>query len=142
LCLLQGLGHDKGDAIADRAHLVVREQRASCPVAFRTADILRHRIHQRADAVGVGVLAGQDAQHALGGGRFRRIDRLDARMRVRRHHHHAVALPRQRNVVDKAAAPSDEPLVLDAADRLTDTEFVHGYVHHCAFHLTGPGSPQ
>ena len=49
--------------------------------------------------------------------------------RVRRHDHHAVALARQRDVVDVAAAPGEEALVLDAADRLADAEFVQGSVH-------------
>ena len=61
----------------------------------------------------------------------------DPRMRMRRHHHYAVALARQRDVIDKAAAPGDEALVLDPADRLADAEFVDGHIHRS---LNVPGS--
>ena len=60
---------------------------------------------------------------------FDGVDALDARMGVRRHHHDAVALARQGDIVDIAAAPGDEALVLDPADRLADAELVDGCVH-------------
>src|SRR5580700_129736 len=46
-------------------------------------------------------------------------------MGVRRHHHHAVALVRQVDVVDIAAAAGDEAWVFDPGHRLTDAELVH-----------------
>ena len=63
----------------------------------------------------------------------------DARMRMRRHHHDAVALARQGDVVDIAAAPGDEALVLDPADRLADAELVDGHIHRS---LNVPGSQE
>ena len=129
LRLLQALGHHEGNAIADRAHLVGREQRSPGAIPFRAADVLRHRIHQRADPLGRRVLAGEDAEHARRGGRLRGVDAHDARMCMRRHHHDAVALPRQSDVVDITAEAGDEALVLDPADRLADAEFVNGCVH-------------
>jgi hypothetical protein len=49
-------------------------------------------------------------------------------MRMRRHHQHAVALARQIEIVDIAAAAGDEAGVFDPGDRLTDAEFpVHAF---------------
>jgi hypothetical protein len=59
------------------------------------------------------------------------------RVRMRRHQHDAVALVRQDDVVDKVAAPGDETLVLDPADRLANTELVDGHIHRS---LNAPGS--
>src|SRR5690606_15884582 len=75
---------------------------------------------------------------AVGGGRLRGVDRLDARMRMRRHHHHAVALPRQRDVIDIAAASRDEALVLDPAHRLADAELVDRRIHRRTPRLLQP----
>ena len=46
-------------------------------------------------------------------------------MRVRREHRNAVALPRQGQVGDELSRPGGEALILDAANRLSDTEFTH-----------------
>jgi hypothetical protein len=46
-------------------------------------------------------------------------------MRVRRQQHHAVRLARELHVVDVARTAGEEALVLDPADRLSDSETVH-----------------
>jgi hypothetical protein len=46
-------------------------------------------------------------------------------MRVRGHHHHAVAKLRQLDVVDIAAAAGDKSRIFDPGNGLTETEFVH-----------------
>ena len=56
---------------------------------------------------------------------FDDVDLLDARMRMRGQQHHAVAHAGQRDVVDIAPRPGEEPLVLDAPHRLPDSELGH-----------------
>jgi hypothetical protein len=67
--------------------------------------------------------AREHAEHAGRRLRPRGVDALDHRMRMRRQHRHALALPRQRKVGDELAGPGGEALVLDAADGLADAEF-------------------
>ena len=50
---------------------------------------------------------------------------LDAGMGVRRHDHDAVALLRQVDIVDIAAAAGDEAGILDPRHGLADAEFGH-----------------
>ncbi len=49
-------------------------------------------------------------------------------MRVRRHHNHAVALLRQFEIIDKAAAAGNKSRVLDPQHGLTDTELIHTHL--------------
>jgi hypothetical protein len=81
--LLQGLGHHESDAVADRPHLAAGQDRAERAVAFRAAHILRHDWHQASDLVGFGVGANKHRKHPWSRLGRRRIDGLDARMRVR-----------------------------------------------------------
>src|SRR5580704_14970266 len=53
---------------------------------------------------------------------------------MRRHHHYAVALVRQVDVVDIAAAAGDEARVLDPGHRLTDAELVHAFLQFVVRH--------
>ena len=123
--LLQGLRHHKGDPVADRPHLAAGEDRPQRPVAFWAAHVLGHDRHQASDLVGFGVGAGEHRENPrsrLGRGG---IDAGNARMGVRRHHQHTVALQRHVDVVDIAAAAGDKTGVLEPVDRLADTEFCH-----------------
>ena len=101
-----GLGDDEGDAVADAAHAVGEQHRARGRKALAAAPGFRHEERRNAaDLVGHGIRAGEHAEHArrgLGGGH---IDALDERMRVRREHRHAIALPRQRQIADILPAP-------------------------------------
>ena len=64
--------------------------------------------------------------------RFRRsdIDVLDHRVRVRRQHRHAKALPGQRKIGDILAGAGGKALIFDAADGLSDAEFRHDPFSH------------
>ena len=65
--------------------------------------------------------AGEHREHARHGARLRRIDRADARVRVRRAHHGRVGLAGKIEIVAVAAASSDEPQIFLAANRVSDT---------------------
>ena len=86
------LGHHEGDAVADEAHLVGDEQRLEGAVALGGAEILRHQMGgEAAELLGQGVGAGEDAEHARRRLGLGDVDALDAGVRVRRQHGHAVA---------------------------------------------------
>ena len=123
--LLHRFGDHEGDALADRAHLVGGEDRPQRAKALRAAHVFGHRRRQAAELVGDDIGAGEHGKHAVGGFGLGGIDALDARVGMRRHHHHAVALMRQVDVVDIAAAAGDEARVLDPGHGLTDAELVH-----------------
>src|SRR5262249_16848850 len=76
----------------------------------------------------LGVGAGENGEHPRSCFGRRRIDALDARVGVRRHHHHAVALLRHLDIVDITAAAGDEAGVLEPGNRLADTEFYHAFL--------------
>ena len=82
-----------------------------------------------AELVGDDVGAGEHGEHAVRGLGLRGVDALDAGVGVRRHDEHAVALARQVDVVDIAAAAGDEARVLDPRDGLPDAELVQPDVH-------------
>ncbi len=124
--LIHRLGDDEGDPLADGAHLRAFKDGARRTEAFRPAHVLRHWRGQRTEPVGDDIGAGQHGQNTVGGFGSFGIDLLDPRMRVRRHDHHAVALMRQVEVVDIAAATGDEARILDPRYGLTDAEFLHG----------------
>jgi hypothetical protein len=127
-CLRRGLGHHQRDPLADEAHLVGREHRPEGAIALRRPQHFRHEERrERAELLGGRIGAGEHAQDT--GSRFcrRDIDPADAGMGMRRVHHRRVALMRQVDVVDVAGAAGDEALVLDAAHRLPDSEFEHGF---------------
>ncbi len=126
LRLLQRLGDDEGDGIADIAHPLAGEERlrrgeggaAVAPLARRLRALGAEPAHRL-------VLAGEHQQHAghrpcgVGG------DRHDAGMAVRRAQHIAAHLPGDRHVVDITAGAADQIRVLLARDRLADAEFTH-----------------
>ena len=124
--LRERLGHDEGDAIADEAHLFGVEHRLEGAVALGRAEIFRHQMGGKAaELVRHGVGAGQDAQHPGRGLGLGHVDSLDARMRVRRQHRHAMAQAGQADVIDIAPLPEQEALVLHPPHRLSDTELGH-----------------
>ena len=104
------------------------EDRAQRAEAFRAAHVLGHRRRQAAELVGRDIGAGEHGEHAGRGLGLGGIDALDAGMGVRRHDHDAVALLRQVDVVDIAAAAGDETRVLDPGHGLTDAELVHAHL--------------
>ena len=125
--LLDRLGHDHGHAVADVAHLAVGQH--------RVLGLLHRRAVQAVDqpaagqaADGLEVLAGEDAHDPRGLGGGRGVERLDARMRVRRAQEGGVGLARQGDVVGVLALTGQEAGVLAPLDRLADEALacVHG----------------
>ena len=125
LCLLDGVGDDEGDGIADVADHVARQ----------------HRIGRRVDlhALGNGD-AGQPAQlgdvgrgehemHAGQTARHRHIGDAKTRMGMGRAHHHRTQRAGRRDVGHIAATAPDERIVFLAGDALGDAEFgrMHGH---------------
>ena len=123
--LRQRFGDDEGDAVADRAHPAAAQYGTERPETLGTAHVLGHHRHKAAELVVFDVGAGQHGDDAIGGLGFGCVDALNARVRVRRHNHHAIQLLRQVDIVDIAAPTGDEAGVLKAGNRLSDTEFCH-----------------
>ncbi len=127
-CLQQRFRHDERDAVADGAHLVGFEDRAQRAKTLRTAHVFRHGRRQAAELVGDDIGAGEHGECARGGLGLRSVHALDAGVGVRRHNDDAVALARQLDVVNIAAAAGDEAGVLDPGHGLTDAELVHAHL--------------
>ncbi len=83
-----------------------------------------------AELVGGAVGAGEHRRARRAFASPRRFDRDNARMRIRRAHHHRVRLAVEAEIVGEAALAGDEPLVLLARQRLAD-EAVAGFVRFC-----------
>ena len=90
---------------------------------------LRQRIVRNGgEPVGAAIGAGEHAEHARHRLGARRIDAENARMRMRRAHHHRIGLALEAEIVAEAAASGGEPLVFLAGDRLADRAEVGGGV--------------
>ncbi len=71
--------------------------------------------------------------------RLRRIDRDDARVRIRRAHHRRIGLAVETEIVGETALAGNEPRILLARHRLAD-EAVAGLVRPCfVVHRSSPG---
>ena len=116
-----GVGHDRGDDIADMVHLIAREGRARRGV-HGTAVAERHRMHDRELAVPgpLPIVGGQCQQHAGPRGRGPRRQRDDPRMGMRAAHEGAPGEPGQDDVIDVKPPPADEAGILAAPQRLAD----------------------
>src|SRR5207244_10405196 len=66
--------------------------------------------------------------------RARRLDRLDARVRVHRTDHEGARLPRQIDIIAEAAGAGDEPRIFLAANRRADSHAVR-----CTLHVSAGG---
>ena len=131
-----GHRHHHGDRFADMPHLVGRQERIGPTehgAAAGTGQLhvefgLRHRIvRDRRKLVGGAVGAGEHAEHARHRLRRRGIDRDNARMRIRRTHHHRIALAVEIEIVGETALAGDQPRIFLARHRLAD-EAVAGFV--------------
>ena len=99
--VLVGRDHER-DLLALEADLVAREDGLG---------VVGDRGHPR-EAERLEVLGGDDRGHTRVGERPARVDRQDARVRVRAAQHGAVHHPRQPDVVQVGALAADEPRVL------------------------------
>src|SRR6516165_12751025 len=119
-------GDNDRDPLADIAHPPDRQRRPPGAVTLGAAHVLRHNLRvDCAQPILSPVLPGQhsvDAGHAR---RRRDSDRPDAGMRVRREEKDRIALARQIEVGDIAAAPGKKTGIFLAADRLSDAETAH-----------------
>ncbi len=121
--LLAGFGHHRSHGLADVAHDVDRQcmlRRRLGPAAAGALEV--PRLRQRLDPGGHQFRAGDDGQHA--GQRARRgcVERLDARVRMRRAQENQVRLSGQREVLGELAAAGQQAVVFDAADGLAAAE--------------------
>ena len=124
--LVDGLGDDESDIVADPANPVPGQRPIARPVKRRTVAALRAGRHRQVAETGVvPVLAGQHRQNAGGGLGLGDVDRFDAGVGVRRSQHVARHGAGKHHVADIAAFAADKPWILEPRDRLTDTPFTH-----------------
>ena len=130
LGLRDRLGDDERDRGADMAHAIGRQDVVRRHRHRRAVAIVQHDVRRRAgrgemrnalQSVGQRILPGEHRKHARHGARLRCIDRADACVGVRRAHHGRVGLAGKIEIVAVSAAPSDEPQIFLAADRVSDT---------------------
>ena len=113
----QCLGKHRGDRFAHMAHPFARERKARRlghgPAVGGTDDPeSAHRPNVGDGHIG----AGEGGDDAGTRERWRHIDGLDDRVRMRRTHQHAVQFARQADVADVAGAPKQKPRVLHPPD--------------------------
>jgi hypothetical protein len=136
--LLDGVGDDECDGIADVADHVARQHRIGRGVdlhAFGDGDAGQPA---QFDEVGRGeheMDAGQAARH-------RDIGDAKTRMGMGRAHHHRMQRADRRNVGDIAATAPDERIVFLAGDALRDAEFGRMHGHSSRTGLTATGRTQ
>ena len=123
--LRQRIGHDKGDGIADIAHLV-RHQRHAVGLQQRraVAALQRQSADERLVAGRYEIGAGPHAEHArhpLGRGN---VDALDDAVGVAGTHHPGIGLLRQAEIVGVLALAADQRVIFLAADGLADAIFL------------------
>ena len=124
------LGHHHHHLLADVAHPVGRQQHLRRVAVLGAVAVLQRDIGRRlhrergvrhgVKAVGCNVGAGQHRQHAGHGARRRRVDRDDARVRVRRAHEHRIGLTRQAQIIAVAAGAAEQAQVFLASERFSD----------------------
>ena len=110
------LGDDHRHGVAHVARLVDRQHVVGRDLDVREEPADGERLH----AARHQVLAGVDGDDALGVPRGRRVDALDARVRVRAAHEGRVGGAGQLHVVDVGALAGDEARILAALDALSE----------------------
>ena len=130
LGLLQGLGDDQGDRIADVTDAALcqhRTRRVGARSAVAVVD--RDEAGQIAVAGLLDVVAGQDQQDARRLAGRSGVDALDIGVGVRRAQHIGPGGRRRKlGVVGVAAAAGQKPRILDPAYRLSDAELCHDFL--------------
>ena len=117
---LARLGDDRGDGLAEVAHLADRE-RVVPDLAAGVGGDLEERVGEDRDLV-----ARQRAVDPRQRERGADVDRADARVRVRRAHEMQVAHPVPLDVVEEDALALDQAPVLLARDALADEPLLQG----------------
>ena len=123
----RGFRDDHRDRVANMPHPPARDRgmrRQHRLRAVAVADDTDAR--DTSDPVSREIFPGEDGCHAGGGERRGRVDRADTAMGMRRTQHEGVRLTGPADVVDVSAVTGDKSAILDAANRLTDAELLHG----------------
>jgi hypothetical protein len=124
--LREGLGDHHRDALADVAHLALRERRVGRllhRLAVHVGD--QPAARQAADLGGAEVLTGVHGQHALRAPGLLRVDLPDLCVGMGRTHKGGVSLVRQGDVVGVLAGAGEEAVVFLALDTCADERGVH-----------------
>jgi hypothetical protein len=116
---LAGFGDNEGDAIADKAHTVCRQQQA------RGGHVARQRHQARDGAVTFDILVGIDSDDTRHLQRGRHVDILDFGVGMGAAKCNAIQHPRPRQIIGETALAGEQAGVLDAGDRLAGAE-LHG----------------
>ncbi len=125
LGLDQSLRHHEGDIIAGPAHAVFDKRGIGRPKRAAVAALQSAGDRQVAPSRGLPVRAGEHREHPRRRLGLARVDRADARMRVRGAQHIAEHHAWQHDVADIAAAAPEQPRILEPGHALTDREFTH-----------------
>ena len=120
--LVERFRHDESHCVADVPHFVRRQHRVWRDDHF----LARHAGRARQMAEVGEIPSGQDKMHAGNGPRLVRVLDLEARMGMRRAHHHAVQETGRRMVRHIMSMAANEGIVFLADNRLTDAKFHQG----------------
>ena len=98
LGLIDGLGHDHGDGLADKARLIGRHRVIAGRDRLEASNAHRHigsahepcAVWNRPEPIGDIVAADKHGEHTWGRERCRFVDRCDVRMSMRRAHDHGM----------------------------------------------------
>jgi len=124
--LIKIFRNDKGDVVADHAHPVLDQRRVTRPIAGRAVAALEPAGHRQvAEARRLVIGAGQHREYAGRRFCFRRVDRTDAGVGVRRAQHDAMGHAGKGHVGDIAAVALDQARVFKAGNGLADCKFTH-----------------
>ena len=123
--LVQALGDDIGDGVADKTHGAARQDRPGrrehlAAVPARHLGLGRDLL----DAVGVEIRDRVDGENTGRCLRRRGVERADAGMRVRRAQHIAPGLAGEVDIVGEMPGSGQKALVLAPLDRLADAELL------------------
>ncbi len=113
LGLIDGLGHDHSDGLADKAGLIGRHRVVAGRDRLEASNPHRHvgsaheacTVWDRPEPIGEIVLAGEDREYARRCERCGFVDRCNMRMGVGRAHDRGMHHPRQMDIVGEAARP-------------------------------------
>ena len=127
LGLFKRVGEDSGHRIAGKLRALAGERPIRRFVVGRAVRRLAlHLVGEGAEVADLRALAGQDEMHARARGRCLRVDREDARGRMRRAHHKQAAMAGWRQVAGIAAQTAEEAGIFGAGKRFADKAIGHG----------------
>jgi hypothetical protein len=128
LGLIDGLGDDHGDGLANKARLIGRHRVVEGRDRLEASNARRHirsahepcAVWNRPEPIGDIIPADKHGEHTWGPKRCRFVDRCDVRMSVRRAHDHGMCQFGQMDVLGEASSAGEEPEIFVAPHRLTN----------------------